>query len=49
MDAYYMAPSEESLRDAMGKYTQWLDENCRALTNPDNTLTKTKIAYRFDL
>jgi len=26
MDVYYLAPSEDSLKDAMNKYTKWLDE-----------------------
>jgi hypothetical protein len=26
MDAYYMAPDDESLKKAMDKYTRWLDD-----------------------
>jgi integrase len=26
MDAHYLAPSEDSLKDAMNKYTRWLDD-----------------------
>ena len=26
MDVHYMAPSDDSLKEAMDKYTRWLDE-----------------------
>ena len=26
MDVYYLAPTDDSLRQAMNKYTKWLDE-----------------------
>jgi integrase len=38
MDIHYMAPSDESLRDAMDKYTRWLDEK---IANANEVLTKT--------
>ena len=30
MDAYYLVPTEDSLREAMNKYTQWLDKQLDA-------------------
>jgi len=30
MDVYYLAPTEDSLREAMNKYTQWLDKQLDA-------------------
>jgi len=35
MDAYYMAPSEEDLRKAMRKYTNWVDEQLTKIENVD--------------
>jgi hypothetical protein len=26
MDAHYIVPTDESLTEAMGKYTKWLDD-----------------------
>jgi len=47
MDVHYLAPSDESLKEAMDRYTRWLDEKIaeaqNLLTKP---LTKTKIAHR---
>jgi len=47
MDIHYLAPSEESLKNAMGKYTLWLDEQIaeaqKVLTKP---LTKIKKSQR---
>jgi integrase len=38
MDAHYMAPSEEDLHRAMGRYTEWLDDQIRQMFT--KTLTK---------
>jgi integrase len=32
MDVHYMAPTEETLTKAMGRYTAWLDDQMRALS-----------------
>jgi integrase len=50
MDIHYMAPSDESLIDAMDKYTRWLDEKIadanKMLTK---TLTKNKNSSQINL
>jgi len=41
MDIHYMAPSDETLKKAMDKFTRWLDDQT---ANLDKTLTKQKIS-----
>jgi integrase len=44
MDAFYMAPSEDDLKRAMGKYTAWIDAQIDlAWKNVDQMLTKAEI------
>ena len=38
MDIHYMAPSDESLKEAMDQYTQWLDAKIQKF---NQALTKT--------
>ena len=41
MDAFYMAPSEDDLKRAMGRYTAWIDAQIGlAWRNVDQMLTK---------
>lgn len=50
MDIHYMAPSDESLKNAMDKCTQWLDEKIdEAYKNFDQTLTKNKNSSQVNL
>ena len=37
MDVHYLAPSDESLKEAMAEYTRWLDEQ---ISEAQNLLTK---------
>ena len=53
MDIHYLAPSDESLRDAMEKYTGWLDEKIaeaqnlltKVLTKNENSSQKNSVSY----
>ena len=50
MDIHYMAPSDESLRDAMDKYTRWLDEKIADANEMlTKTLTKNKNSSQINL
>ena len=40
MDTYYMQPSEQNLKDAMRKYTDWLDGQLEN-RNVDQTVDQT--------
>ena len=46
MDAHYLVPTEESLRQAMTRYTNWLDE--KISERLDKTLDKIKKASDAD-
>ena len=53
MDIHYLVPSDESSRDAMEKYTGWLDEKIaeaqnlltKVLTKNENSSQKNSVSY----
>ena len=40
MDIYYMAPSEDDLHRAMGKYTEWLDGQIADVSHSVNNVNQ---------
>jgi hypothetical protein len=50
MDMHHMAPSGESLKNAMDKFTRWLDEKIdKAYKNFDQPLTKNENSSQINL
>jgi hypothetical protein len=46
MDVHYMAPDEETLKEAMAKYTSWIDAQFQ---NVDQTIKNDKVNVAKDL